>query len=629
MELKKYLVGLLIAMALSACSSDNPADNGPDAPDVWKGDNFLSVAVEMAVSSGSRTTTDNGLYNDGTDKESQIDNIVFFFFDEAGNCIEVQKFDDPVFMDPAKPSLNPNITNYGVVEVRLKAGLTYSKVAVALNSPVQNATELKSQINSISDLLARTYGYADKVGSDGSRQVMSNSIYYNMDKPGDTPVDSKKVDVISITSKNIYSSAQKNNIDQLIASGEKEYVEVFVERVLARVDVTEASFDMTKYYVYEENDKQVKDITVYDHVNGTSSEIAVRPVVKGMILNVLAPKTALVKPLHIDEVGYGVGDGEYKNFQWNDPDNKRSYWASTAFLDENEMYYFSWNQAVARGSQAFSSYIHPNTQDYKPVLANEGSSLNTKLMVVAELHKYEENEDKGALDLVMFGADYMLSDDFLSHVANLVNKDIRNIDWDYADLNLGAVTLTEEQKQGIITAVNNAFVSGYQGKDFKLDIAEATNTNAYGDEDWAAKVSIVGGISVPGITGLPDVPGLDNGLLNPVTDVIKNTITATMNRINTNRILYWKGGRTYFYTNIRHQGFTGLVGNGTTDFLYGVVRNHIYKINLNGIYGLGTPVIDPAKPINPDRPNDGRPGYIKAKINILPWRVVTNNATIH
>lgn len=633
MKLKKYLMGILGVAALAACSSDMPVDNGVESPVIGTGDNFLSVAIEMPVSSGSRAITDS--FDDGSEKESEITNIVFFFFDEAGNCIEVQKIDNPDFMKPAVPSQNPNITNYGTVEVRLKAGLKYKKVGVALNSPVQNATALKSQISSISDFLARTYDYVEKVGKDGSGQVMSNSIYYDMEKASENPTVDKKVDVIEITEKNIYTSAQKSNIDKLIENGEKKYVEIFVERVLARIDVTEATFDMSKYYVIKENGVEKKTITVYDHVNGTSEEILVRPVVKGMILNVLTPKTALVKPLQLGEVGYGVGDGLYKDFKWNDPDNKRSYWASTAFVDESDMKYFSWNDAVAQTAKQFSQYVHPNTQDYKPIISNEGSSLNTKIMVVAELHEFDKdtNEEKNAIDLVMFGADYMLSSKFLPYVANLVNRDIRNIDWDTADLKLDDdITLSDDQKKMIKTVVNNSFLNdkGYQAADFKLQIAESTHNNTYGDEDWAANVLFNNDEYIPDLNGeLPDVEGLSSSLAYYIKNVIKDTRDATMTRINSNRIMYWCGGRTYFYTNIRHQGFMGLTGDSDSNFLYGVVRNHIYKVNLQGVYGLGTPVIDPSKPINPDRPNDDRPSYIKAKINILPWRVVTNNATIH
>lgn len=615
-----------MAAAFASCSSDTPAENESESAGLGDGENFISVAIEMPTTAGSRAANTDP-FEDGTANESKVDNIVFFFFDNADNCIEVQKIDNPKFENPAQPSQNPNITNYGIIEVRLKAGLKYSKVGVALNSPAQNATVLKADIKTVADYLSRTYNYADGVNLDGSGQVMSNSIYFDMTTSTATPELEKKIDVINITDKNIYSYAEKNNISQLIAERKKAYVEIFVERVMAKIVVDVANFTVDNYYIDEEDNQQVKKLTLYDHANGSSKEVVVRPVIKGMCLNVLTPRTALVKPLIIDEVGYGKGDGDYKYFEWNDPTNKRCYWATTALLAKENMTYCSWKEAETNGFQQLTQYVHPNTMDFKPINSNEGNSLNTKVMVVAELHEYEEGVDKGALDFVMYGSDYLHTSDFKNYVAGLVNRDIRNIEWNNDKINLDNITLTTEQLEKIHIVVNNAFVNetGYQSADFDLQIAETPADNQFGDEDWAAEIFLKDGISMPALSELPDV----SRLLNKVTEVINATRIATLDQINGTRIMYWKGGKTYFYTNIRHKGFQGLVGNTTSDFLYGVVRNHIYKVSLTGVYGLGTPVIDSDKKINPDRPGDERPSYIKAKINILPWRVVTNTAVIH
>ncbi len=301
----------------------------------------------------------------------------------------------------------------------------------------------------------------------------------------------------------------------------------------------------------------------------------------------------------------------------------------------------TWAPTVEEGINGFSKYIHPNTQAYEPTFENEGSSLNTKVMVVAELHEFEGETDKGAVDLVMFGQDYMLYENFRAHVANLVNRDVLNIDWNEVQFKSGetVVSLDDEQIKALSESVSMAFSenggSNYVGDDFELVVANrADQYTGFGDSDWIANVkkTVKGESKKITLNGLPSVEALDteNSLLKQVTSKITETVTASVRRINDkdNNLMYWKNGCTYFYTNIRHQGFTGLTGAGN-NFLYGVVRNHIYKINLQGIYGLGTPVIEPGRPINPDRPGGGNPSYLKAKINILPWRVVTYNATIH
>ena len=85
----------------------------------------------------------------------------------------------------------------------------------------------------------------------------------------------------------------------------------------------------------------------------------------------------------------------------------------------------------------------------------------------------------------------------------------------------------------------------------------------------------------------------------------------------------WKSGMTYYYADIKHlaneEGKTGK---------YGVVRNHSYKVNIEGVKGWGTPVYNPNQNVEkPVKPTD-KETYIAAKINVLSWRVVSHNVTL-
>lgn len=60
---------------------------------------------------------------------------------------------------------------------------------------------------------------------------------------------------------------------------------------------------------------------------------------------------------------------------------------------------------------------------------------------------------------------------------------------------------------------------------------------------------------------------------------------------------------------------------------FGIVRNHAYTINVNGISGLGTALRDKTQPIVP--PVDETTYYISANVNILNWRIVpTQSVTL-
>ncbi len=642
MKLNKFFMGIFGALALTACSSEDPVVNEPTTPEEFS-DGYVSVSIMMPTAAGTRAEgagdNDSDKFDDGTAEESAVNNIVFFFFDAVGNCVDIQKINNPKIETEGNGTENDNpyVTKYGTVEVRLKAGLTYKQVAVALNTSVETAGDLKDEITTIADLYERGMDYTEHISDAG--MVMSNSVFFDTAKYDVTPTEATKVCIVPIDEeKNVYTSAQRPKIQALIASGEKEYVEIYVERVVARIDVTEASFDMTDYYTYEENSEKKKTITLYDHVNNSSSDITVQPVIKGMCLNVLTPETRLIKPININQVGYGKPEsttGSFKNFKWNDPDNKRSYWASTTFLTEDEMLYYSWNDAVKQGGAKFSQYINPNTQDWSPafgtdgIRTNEGGSLNTKVMVVAELHKVENGEVGDALSLVRYGADYMLPTSLLEHAANIINIAVRSINWSAAGLTINDAPLTEQQLSEVVSAVSYAYEVGLTGSQFELNMLNNSDPEAPGDADWEATIAQTSSFALPTVQLAASV----SSVATQVNEKISNVVTSTLNTLNDITILYWKEGKTYYFTNIRHQGFYGLTGNSTasdaTDFLYGVVRNHIYKVSLDGVFGLGTPVIDPGKPIDPDRPKNERPSYIQAKINILPWRVVTNSSIIH
>lgn len=87
------------------------------------------------------------------------------------------------------------------------------------------------------------------------------------------------------------------------------------------------------------------------------------------------------------------------------------------------------------------------------------------------------------------------------------------------------------------------------------------------------------------------------------------------------QFMMYTDGKCYFWTAIEHFGKENETGS------IGVVRNHIYKLNLTAIQGLGTPVVDPTEPIIPEKPSDDN-SYLAARVNILSWKIVDQNVTL-
>jgi hypothetical protein len=85
----------------------------------------------------------------------------------------------------------------------------------------------------------------------------------------------------------------------------------------------------------------------------------------------------------------------------------------------------------------------------------------------------------------------------------------------------------------------------------------------------------------------------------------------------------WTNGYAYYYTTIKHFGAEGKTGE------YGMVRNHVYDIKIDGITGFGTPVYEPGQIITPEKPEEDVALNLSARINILAWHLVSQNVTLN
>ena len=82
----------------------------------------------------------------------------------------------------------------------------------------------------------------------------------------------------------------------------------------------------------------------------------------------------------------------------------------------------------------------------------------------------------------------------------------------------------------------------------------------------------------------------------------------------------YETGMNYYYLPIK-SGFAAAEAGAAEN---GIVRNHVYRVNVKTIKGLGTPVADPAEIIIPENPED-KAFYMAATINVLQWRVVAGD----
>ena len=144
-----------------------------------------------------------------------------------------------------------------------------------------------------------------------------------------------------------------------------------------------------------------------------------------------------------------------------------------------------------------------------------------------------------------------------------------------------------------------------------------------------------------GLTGLKNYEGIitvsateGQGLVKKVGtaeggDIYEPVTAAAIQadiRARIDKVLLWKEGRTYYYTDIIHNSDATEVSST----LYGVVRNHLYTLNVTGLTGMGTPVPNPELPINPERPEDDEYSHISAEVQIFSYKkVAPQNVELH
>lgn len=254
---------------------------------------------------------------------------------------------------------------------------------------------------------------------------------------------------------------------------------------------------------------------------------------------------------------------------WNNPENFRSYWAISAVPTEYK--YYSYTDATANA-----------LTEHEYCLENagiEGSGdpvgTSTLLWAVAQL----QDEDGKPVDFMQWQNIKYTVEGLKIKMASMLNQYLY------------------QKPDGGYISIDNSFL------DFKA-----------GEKQYQVLATLKEGTTK---FFKKNADGTIN--LTDRTEDLKKDIEGFA------PVLYWKDGMTYYFTKINHDK-----GNdqGVKEYP-GVIRNHVYKININSITGLGTPVPDPTEPIIPTKPETDKDSYLAAQVNVLKWKVVEQNVDLN
>ena len=550
MKLSRFLVGTLACTLFAACSNEeNSAINSGQEEGQLS---YVAVNIVNANPTGSRV--DGGEYEDGKGPENTITKARFYLFDADGNPYTVTTneadgaetgsnyVDITTLKDQGKDEPNVESIKKGVLVFKGTTTELPTSIVAVLNPP---ATLTGSK--SLSDLQTAIADYSSTTSF-----VMSNSVYAS---------EGTEVVATDIVGK----------VAQSQPDAEANPVDIYVERVLAKVRVTFSNADKENQYKVSED-----------------GEPAVFAKILGWAVTRTADKSNLLKDID------PAWDDMTLGFTWNDEPFHRSYWAKTAAtvtLEKKSQDEIINDQKPATPEGATNISVQRYCQE------NTKADEHTEVVVVAQLVNEEGNPNP---IYKYFGEEHDSEEDILTLIANKYN----NVYY----TRTGGTSLpgggTEYEYESFITPDNIHF--------------EAT-TPETGGEDYEA-IAQLDDDALDGVTIYienPDYTGSNEKYIE-LADA-----EATINEeLAKNPAQIATEGYVYYYTPIKHLGTT----TGSTGE-YGVVRNHIYDVTITDIKGYGTPIFDPDKDIDTTHPSNEEV-YIAARINVLSWRVVSSDVTL-
>ena len=639
--MRKFIYSIaLLGLWAAGCTDADELGVTPENPDaeVEMETAYIPLSLISAGTIGGRAEIPNG-YEDGDGNEAFVKDIRLYFFDQDKNAARVRKnpakggngYDsyidyDSRIDDSQEGEKRPDLTIEKTLRMMMQLSIDEKHKPEYVVAVINPTAELKNDENYS---LAELADIFENFKEDGNKPfLMSNSAY------ADSPDGSSPKENINYTKiKKLYTSREAAEEGEKVTANKTV---IFVERVAARLDflIDESKLKSATENGYKGYKGDTAPETVdtenifftgsyykaYNAAVGDNGEpIFVK--FRGWQVISTPKKSKLLKTIDCDT----WDDEENGLFQkgeaepWNIVEYHRSFWAinpvlksaknedlslsSDGYKKAVDYEFYSYNEIAANKVAATNrTYIQENAADpteKKYVAANH----ETKIIVAAQLLDMYGDPmpiveyglmyyEKGAL-LDYFAA--QLSQHFYSDPDNKENSRLAKEDLEYKTQFAYTKETGVDVKGGYFAYV--ALTSKAEEKTWYRDVIENDKevTKKYGEGENA------------------------DGTFNDVNDFIQGVVN--------NHLLIWEKGQTYYFLTVRHLGkletddTTGEVKTAAPG-AYGVVRNHIYKVNLTGLKGLGTPVLDSNEPIYPEKPIHD--DYLfAAEINVLQWRVVS------
>ncbi len=617
-KLNKLFAGFAAVAMLAACSNDEPVAPGDNI--IPAGEKaYLTVNIQSAgdiYGAGySRSTTDGG-YVYGDEKEHEVANAHFFFFDANGIYVGRTNPNNPTWNGNNGENIEWIGKNVIVLE-DLQGNEYPTYMLTVLNLPTFTDENGNTYTPAAGDSYEKVTAALTQFGERGNF-VMSTSSYYQ----GATATDvnhENKFPMLTKLDKSNFSLEPRD-------ANEATPVEVYVERLAGKVTVTtESTLKPTEKGLYE------IDATVFGEGNDGNVEGNTKLYVRleGWTLNALAKNSYISKQLLAGWETTAPFAG------WDKPEYFRSFWAKSWVYDQakfeegNNLDYFNYidyNEATktAYTGEANYNYCNENTNVAANVLKNKlvVPAYTTHVTLAATVCDVDGN----GLDLVEYNKVLFTKADYIKYVLSVLQS-AGKLDYYVKTIEKVEVQATDElgnpkfndDGTPVMVEVDKEVYNELPATAYDWDAAN----NGTGSIYIAAKADAAEALWVKNeageyvevdVAGKTDIEVMNEGLLAYQKDTTKMAKAIAFN-----------GGRMVYNVPIEHFANNGLTAED--EGYYGVVRNHWYKLSIgkivrvgHGIFNPGTDEV-PGEAIIPDEPEDPR-YYVSANINILSWKVI-------
>lgn len=603
---KQFGLPLMLASALafSACSSDDVAENGNGALTDFSNGGYVKLAINLpTVKDAGAFKAPNDEFKDGLPAEYEVKNASVILF-QGNNENDAQFHSAYKLPTDVTSSTNEQITKVLQLKKAVKGELIgsnlYALVILNNNDLITVNGDHTLTIGTTTGGFTGTFKeFKKKTATSSTYNVnqfvsaaggffMSNAPLAN--KPGGTD-DPSSAEINTLV---------KLNGKTYETSGEAEArpaADIYVERGVAKVTFT--------------NDKDTP--TPFQDATGIKTPLS---------------------------DGSGIADVKYTITGWGlDITNKSSYlvrhyssaWNGLKTDDASvtNNYRFIGSKVVETGKTPLQYRTYwaedPNYDSYKPDLKDEFSirpdgepasgTISDKFFTTTESNPqycFENTFDVANQN-----------QDKTTRVIVRAQVTVGGTAADFYMINNGKSTLYSEAN--LKALVQNAIYNDPQVQHLLTTISGATldegNINVTFDDNTTTAVRTITGFSFT-------LNGTDN--YSEASTELNNVLTNARNKVS--NIIKYTNGIVYYPVRIKHFGNDltpwkkdqpGVkksdiyAGKNEGRYLgrYGVVRNNWYDLGVNSISGIGSAVVPPHK----DTPDDELDQYISVRINVLSW----------